>query len=212
MKIGFLSMPLTGHLNPMTALARKLQSRGHEVVFIGVPDIEPAVRAANLDFVPFCKNEYPPGSVPKKWGGVANLHGLDVARYTAWELTPGLVKAALEHLPEKITETGVNALVLDTIYRLLEIVPMHLGLPEKCVRHHSRSGERISGDASGPFGRYELQPGLSRTNPSKYNCRSDRSTNGTTEARGALYNSCRAKYSSGGVGAGSADGCDTNRL
>ena len=30
-----------GHLNPMTALARKLQSRGHEVVFIGVPDIEP---------------------------------------------------------------------------------------------------------------------------------------------------------------------------
>ena len=53
MKIGFLSLPLTGHLNPMTALARKLQSRGHEVVFIGVPDIEPVVRAADLDFVPF---------------------------------------------------------------------------------------------------------------------------------------------------------------
>jgi hypothetical protein len=63
MKIGFLSLPLTGHLNPMTALARKLQSRGHEVVFIGVPDIEPVVRAADLDFVPFCENEYPPGSV-----------------------------------------------------------------------------------------------------------------------------------------------------
>jgi UDP:flavonoid glycosyltransferase YjiC (YdhE family) len=43
MKIGFLSLPLTGHLNPMTALARKLQSRGREVVFIGVPDIEPVV-------------------------------------------------------------------------------------------------------------------------------------------------------------------------
>jgi hypothetical protein len=27
MKIGFISMPLSGHLNPMTALARKLQSR-----------------------------------------------------------------------------------------------------------------------------------------------------------------------------------------
>jgi hypothetical protein len=35
MKIGFLSLPLAGHLNPMTTLARKLQSRGHEVVFIG---------------------------------------------------------------------------------------------------------------------------------------------------------------------------------
>jgi zeaxanthin glucosyltransferase len=39
MKIGFISLPVTGHLNPMTALARKLQSRNHEVVFIGVPDV-----------------------------------------------------------------------------------------------------------------------------------------------------------------------------
>ena len=129
MKIGCLSLPLTGHLNPMTALARKLQSRGHEIVFIGVPDIEPVVRAADLDFVPFCENEYPPGSIAKRWGRVANLHGLDVVRYTALELTPGLVKAALEHLSEKIAETGVNALILDMIYRFIEIVPMHLRLP-----------------------------------------------------------------------------------
>jgi zeaxanthin glucosyltransferase len=129
MKIGFLSLPLTGHLNPMTALARKLQSRGHKVVFIGVPDIEPVVRAAGLDFVPFCENEYPPGSVAKSLGGVAKLHGLDVVRYTARELTPVLVKAALEHLPGKIAETGVNALILDTSYRFLELVPMHLRLP-----------------------------------------------------------------------------------
>jgi MGT family glycosyltransferase len=129
MKVAFLSLPLTGHLNPMAALARKLQSRGHEVVFIGVPDIERVVRAADLDFAPFCENEFPPGSVAKTWGGVGNLHGLDVARYTARELTPGLVKAALEHLPGKIAENGVNALALDTAYRLLELVPMHLRLP-----------------------------------------------------------------------------------
>jgi zeaxanthin glucosyltransferase len=129
MKIGFLSLPLTGHLNPMTALARKLQSRGREVVFIGVPDIEPVVRAADLDFVSFCESEYPPGSIAKRWGEVAKLQGLDVVRYTARELTPGLIKAAFEHLPGKIAETGVNALILDTLYRLIEIVPMHLRLP-----------------------------------------------------------------------------------
>src|SRR5258708_17653059 len=49
MKIGFVSMPLSGHLNPMTALARTLQSRGNEVVFFGVPDVEPFARAAGLD-------------------------------------------------------------------------------------------------------------------------------------------------------------------
>ena len=129
MKIGFLSLPLTGHLNPMTALARKLQSRGHEIVFIGVPDIEPVVRAADLDFVSFCESEYPPGSVAKRLDGVAKLHGLDVVRYTVRELTSGLINAAFEHLPGKIAETGVNALVLDTAYRLLELVPMHLRLP-----------------------------------------------------------------------------------
>src|SRR5262249_6856804 len=129
MKIGFLSLPLTGHLNSMTALARKLQSRGHQVVFFGVPDTEPVIRAADLNFVPFCENEYPPGSIDKSWGAVASLHGLDVVRYTARELAPGLLRAALQHLPGKIAETGVNALVLDSVFLFLEIVPIHLRLP-----------------------------------------------------------------------------------
>ena len=33
MKLGFVTMPVTGHLNPMTALARKLQSRGRGCVY-----------------------------------------------------------------------------------------------------------------------------------------------------------------------------------
>jgi MGT family glycosyltransferase len=129
MKVGFVSLPVTGHLNPMTALARKLQSRGTEVIFIGVPDVGPIVRAANLKFAPFCEKEYPVGSVAKRWGGVAKLHGLDVVEYTSRELIPGLIKAALEHLPEKLRETGVEALAIDTVYRFLELVPMRLGMP-----------------------------------------------------------------------------------
>jgi zeaxanthin glucosyltransferase len=105
MKIGFLSLPVTGHLNSMTGLARKLQSRGLEVVFIGVPDTERVIRAADLHFVPFCENEYPPGSIDKSWGAVASLRGLDVVRYTARVLSPGLLRAALKHLPGKIAET-----------------------------------------------------------------------------------------------------------
>ena len=34
-------MPLTEHLNAMTATARRLQLRGTEVVFLDVPDVEP---------------------------------------------------------------------------------------------------------------------------------------------------------------------------
>src|SRR5262249_26162769 len=128
MKIGFLCLPVTGHLNSMTGLARKLQSRGHEVVFIGVSDTERAIRAAGLQFVPFCENEYPPGSIDKSWGAVANLRGLDVIRYSARILVPELLSAAVKHLPGKIAETGVQALALDSLY-FAEIVPIHLRVP-----------------------------------------------------------------------------------
>jgi len=70
MKIGFVSMPVVGHLNPMTTLARRLQSRGHEIVFIGVPDVEAFAHAAGLKFVSFCENEYPAGSVAKLYAPV----------------------------------------------------------------------------------------------------------------------------------------------
>jgi zeaxanthin glucosyltransferase len=76
----------------------------------------------------FARTNFPPGSVAKRWGPVANLQGLDVVRYTALELTPPLLRAGLEHLPGKIAQTGVNALVIDSVCRL-EIVPMHLRLP-----------------------------------------------------------------------------------
>src|SRR6476469_5978253 len=34
MKLGFICVNLPGHLNPMTALARQLQGRNHQVVFL----------------------------------------------------------------------------------------------------------------------------------------------------------------------------------
>ena len=102
MKIGFVSMPLSGHLNSMTALARKLQSRGHEVVFIGVPDVEPFAHAAGLNFVPICENEYPAGSIARLYGPVSKLHGLEVTRWSIRETLGELFRTASEQLPRKL--------------------------------------------------------------------------------------------------------------
>ena len=52
MRIGFVSLPVPGHLNPMTALARKLQSRGHDVVFLSLVDVAPFVEAADCHLYP----------------------------------------------------------------------------------------------------------------------------------------------------------------
>jgi MGT family glycosyltransferase len=154
MKIGFLSMPVAGHLNPMTALARKLQSRGHEVVFIGVPDAEPIVRAANLNFVPFCEKEYPVGSITKGYESVAKLHGLDVVEHSARKMHPARLKAALEHLPEKLAEAGVEALVIDTVHFFVELVPIRLGMPYVHIwniLHLDRSGSSPACFFSWPY-------------------------------------------------------------
>jgi MGT family glycosyltransferase len=113
----------------MTALARRLQSRGHEVVFIGVPDDEPFARAAGLNFVPFCENEYPAGSIAELYSLVSKLHGLEVIRWNIREVSCDLFSASTKHLPQKLAETGVEALVIDTMHRFLELVPMSLGMP-----------------------------------------------------------------------------------
>jgi hypothetical protein len=85
MKLGSVSTPLSGHLNPMTTLARRLQSRGNEVVFFGVPDVEPFARAAGLDFVPYGEAEYPVGSTDKVYSSVTTMRGFEV-RHSCMDL------------------------------------------------------------------------------------------------------------------------------
>jgi zeaxanthin glucosyltransferase len=128
-KIGFISMPLTGHLNPMIALARKLQSRGHEIVFIGVPDVGPYACAAGLDFVSYCEEEFPAGSCASALAPVAKLHGTEATRWTIQGAGRAFFQIASQHLPRTLAETGVEALVLDTIHMYLEVVPMSMSIP-----------------------------------------------------------------------------------
>jgi zeaxanthin glucosyltransferase len=129
MKIGFVSMPLSGHLNPMTALARKLRSRGNEVVFFGVPDVEPFARAAGLDFVPYGEAEYPVGSIDKVYSSVATMSGFEVVRHSCMDLNPDLTRVAFEYLADKLTTTGVEALVIDTVHFFIELVPLSMSIP-----------------------------------------------------------------------------------
>jgi len=113
----------------MTALARKLQSRGMHIVFFGVLDVEHVARTAGLTFVPFGEKEYPAGSMIKVYGPVAKLHGEDVLRVHLEEITPPFLKVALECLPEKLENSGIDAMVLDMAYSYVQLLPMSLGIP-----------------------------------------------------------------------------------
>lgn len=129
MKIGFVSMPLSGHLNPMTALARSMQARGQEVVFFGLPDAERVVRFAGLRFVPFGEQDYPVGATPAAYAHLARLKGEDVIRYSFQEMHPRRCKTTLEQLPARLEAEDVDGLVIDTIHLFAELAAIRLSIP-----------------------------------------------------------------------------------
>src|SRR5262250_1798077 len=128
-RIGFLSLPVPGHLNPMTALARKLQSRGHDVVFISLVDVEPFVEAAGLPFVPCSEAAYPAGSLGKLVRRLSELSGEDALHFTVDSMMKGYTVSLFESLPETLSKAGVDAIVLDQYQPYVELIPMHLGMP-----------------------------------------------------------------------------------
>jgi hypothetical protein len=67
MKVAFVAPPISGHLNPMTTLARELRSRDHEVVIISLPDGEASVRGAGLRFLPCAAKEFSAGSLKERF-------------------------------------------------------------------------------------------------------------------------------------------------
>src|ERR1700756_2459211 len=71
MKLGFICPNVPGHLNPMTALARQLQGRGHDVVFLY------SSGAAGLPFVPTPEKDHIDDGRPE----VSKMEGEDALKF-----------------------------------------------------------------------------------------------------------------------------------
>jgi zeaxanthin glucosyltransferase len=118
MKLGFICVNLPGHLNPMTALARQLQGRNHEVVFLysskanGLPCVLGDIR----DPI----NESRPE--------VSKLQGDDALAFSVGLMVQRSA-AMFESLPGMVEATGVDALIIDQIHFYAELAAMKLGIP-----------------------------------------------------------------------------------
>jgi zeaxanthin glucosyltransferase len=118
MKIGFICPNLPGHLNPMTALARHLQARNHEVVFLY------STEANGLPFVPGPEKDH----LNENRTEQSKRYGEDALRFGVRQVL-AQTETILKSLPETVRKNGVDALLLDTVQFYAELGPMQLGMP-----------------------------------------------------------------------------------
>jgi MGT family glycosyltransferase len=132
MKIGFIGLPSPGHLNPMSALARQLQSRNHDVVMFSPPVGESLARAAGLPFVPFAEKEFSPDKLGEIVGTVSRLKGEEGLQFTV-NAVAALNEVKWRTMPDLLSSTGIDALVVDNYDFYGEIIPMRIGMPYAIV-------------------------------------------------------------------------------
>lgn len=126
-RLGAFCFPGTGHLNPMTALARSLQMRGHEVVIFGIADTEARVRAMGVEFCRIGMEDYPAGTLQKLDEQLARLKGFAALRFTL-ERVKNSVRMVLRDGPKAVQAANVEGLLVDEA-DFAGNVADYLGLP-----------------------------------------------------------------------------------
>src|ERR1700677_2311665 len=111
-RLGAFCFPGTGHLNPLTALARRLQQRGHSVVIFGIADVEPRVKAAGIEFCQIGQSDYPPGTLQKLDQRLGELKGLAALRFTL-ERIKNTARMVFRDGPDAVRRAKVDALLVD---------------------------------------------------------------------------------------------------
>src|SRR5258708_15071690 len=99
MKLDFICLNLPGHLNPTTTLARHLQDRNHDVVFLY------SSGAAGLPFVPGPEKDHVNENIPE----VSKMQGEDALQFSVRVLLAP-TKPILKSLPPIFQATRAESL------------------------------------------------------------------------------------------------------
>lgn len=111
----------------MTALARSLQLRGHEVVIFGIADTEAQVLAGGIEFRRIGMEDYPLGTLQKLDERMARLKGFAALRFTL-ERVKNSARMVLRDGPKAVRMANVEVLLVDEA-DFAGNVADYLGLP-----------------------------------------------------------------------------------
>lgn len=126
-RLGAFCFAGTGHINPMLALAARLQHRGHTIILFGIPDIEARVRAAGIGFCQIGESDYPAGTLAALDRVLAQKKGLATFRFTVARVRDTALMV-LRDGPDAVRRSNIDALLVDEA-DMGGSVAEHLGLP-----------------------------------------------------------------------------------
>ncbi len=111
---GIVCPAAIGHLNPMCALGKELQRRGHRVTLFQVPDIESKVTTTGLEFQEIGAAEYPLGRLAQIYKELGENSGLSALRLVISILQQETIMQ-LRSVPQALKRAGVEALLVDQV-------------------------------------------------------------------------------------------------
>lgn len=109
---GLISLPVAGHLNPMTALGYELKRRGHRVSLVGIPECKAKAELIGLEFLAIGEKQFPIGSLTEKLSRLGKLRGLAAMQYT-FDLCKEELSVMFDETPKVIQKAGIEVLVVD---------------------------------------------------------------------------------------------------
>ena len=124
---GVLCPPLPGHINPMSVLAKALAARGHQVTFLGFPDMRDKL-PQGLAFRSFGEGDRPLGSLDPYLERLSRLGSPLSLRRLIVDLA-GFAETTCTDLPRLLEELGADALIVDQTDSAASLVATALGVP-----------------------------------------------------------------------------------
>jgi zeaxanthin glucosyltransferase len=125
---GIICPPVPGHLNPILALGRELQARGHSITLINFLDAEIAAQKAEVKFQAIAATEYPLGKVRELQEIDGKLSGLDALKFTIQAFREA-GELRLRYIPAIAKEIELDALLVDQVCFEGGTIAEHLGIP-----------------------------------------------------------------------------------